>query len=176
IDSTYSNAVLKDPLDTLNNSIVVLKLKLDKATQSATTQGKSLMALPKSGIALSSGGSVTLVSGTMKLTACSGTMIDLTDGKTVSVGQELLRGHRYLAAENTIATATSTVTSMVTAFGSVSSVGEVVVKFSDVPEGTWYYDDVYYAASKGLVNGKTQTTYAPDENITIASAIKLAAC
>ncbi|MEG1908263.1 MAG: S-layer homology domain-containing protein [Oscillospiraceae bacterium] len=176
IDSTYSNAVLKDPLDTLNNSIVVLKLKLNKALQAPSTQGKSLMALPKSGITISSGGSFTLVSGKMTLTACSGTMLDLTDGKTVPIGQELLRGHRYLAAENTTATAMAATAATVTAFGSVSSVGEVVVKFSDVPEGIWYYDDVYYAVSKNLVNGKSATSYAPDENITIAEAIKLAAC
>ena len=49
-------------------------------------------------------------------------------------------------------------------------------KFSDVKDSEWYYGDVTYAVQIGLINGKSETTYAPDDNLTYAEAIKLAAC
>lgn len=48
--------------------------------------------------------------------------------------------------------------------------------FVDVPQNAWYYEDVRYAVSLGLVNGKTTTTYEPDSYITVAEVVKLAAC
>ncbi|MCR5683360.1 MAG: S-layer homology domain-containing protein [Clostridiales bacterium] len=50
------------------------------------------------------------------------------------------------------------------------------VTFKDVPEGAWYYSDVMAAVKEGLVNGRTADTYCPDENMTAAEAVKLAAC
>lgn len=48
--------------------------------------------------------------------------------------------------------------------------------FTDVPANAWYYNDVQNAVEKGLINGKTATTYAPEDNLTYAEAVKLAAC
>lgn len=48
--------------------------------------------------------------------------------------------------------------------------------FVDVPDGTWYRGDVGIAHKNGLINGTSATTYAPENNMTIAEAIKLAAC
>ena len=48
--------------------------------------------------------------------------------------------------------------------------------FTDVPESEWYYNDVKIAYNFGLINGKTQTTFAPADNLTYAEAVKLAAC
>lgn len=48
--------------------------------------------------------------------------------------------------------------------------------FTDVSESAWYLDDVKAAYASGLINGKTTTEYCPDEKMTIAEAIKLAAC
>lgn len=48
--------------------------------------------------------------------------------------------------------------------------------FTDVPSNTWYYNDVNKAVEKGLIHGKTSTTYAPEDNLTYAEAIKLASC
>ena len=50
------------------------------------------------------------------------------------------------------------------------------MKFTDVKTSDWFYDDVKTAVESGLVNGKSATTYAPDDNLTYAEAIKLAAC
>ena len=49
-------------------------------------------------------------------------------------------------------------------------------KFTDVPESAWYYTDVMNAVDLGLISGKTTTTYCPDNNLTYAEAMKLAAC
>ena len=48
--------------------------------------------------------------------------------------------------------------------------------FTDVSQNKWYYEDVRLAVEGGLVNGKTPTTYAPDDNVTYAETVKLAAC
>lgn len=48
--------------------------------------------------------------------------------------------------------------------------------FTDIAENAWYINDVRAAYASGLINGKTATEYCPDEKMTIAEAIKLAAC
>lgn len=46
--------------------------------------------------------------------------------------------------------------------------------FTDVAEGAWYRKDVETAHKNGLVNGKSDTMYYPDDNMTYAEAVKLA--
>lgn len=49
--------------------------------------------------------------------------------------------------------------------------------FTDVSDTAWYYSDVRSAYQLGLINGKGATdTYKPDDNMTYAEAVKLAAC
>ena len=48
--------------------------------------------------------------------------------------------------------------------------------FADVPSSQWYHKDVKNAHRMGLINGKSATKYAPDDYMTYAEAIKLAAC
>ena len=48
--------------------------------------------------------------------------------------------------------------------------------FIDVHPTDWFYTNVMDAVQMGLVNGTTPTTYAPNGNLSIGSAIKLAAC
>lgn len=62
-----------------------------------------------------------------------------------------------------------TVTSLSVVFGAE-------MKFTDVEKSDWFYNDVKIAVESGLVSGKTDTTYCPDDNLTYAEAIKLAAC
>lgn len=51
-----------------------------------------------------------------------------------------------------------------------------VFSLTDVPESAWYYESVKAANRLGLINGKTATTFCPNDNMTYAEAIKLAAC
>lgn len=48
--------------------------------------------------------------------------------------------------------------------------------FTDINLPDWYHDDVLFAVHLGLVQGMTTTTYQPNSFLTIAQAIKLAAC
>lgn len=48
--------------------------------------------------------------------------------------------------------------------------------FADVSRDAWYFDYVETAAEAGLLNGKGDGLFAPDDNITVAEAVKIAAC
>ena len=48
--------------------------------------------------------------------------------------------------------------------------------FIDIPEDAWFRKDVETAYRLGLINGKSDALYAPEDNITFAEAVKLAAC
>ncbi|MBR4205765.1 MAG: S-layer homology domain-containing protein [Clostridia bacterium] len=61
--------------------------------------------------------------------------------------------------------------------GAVTPVGAYAYNpFTDVSESDWYYSDVMNAVETGLINGTTETTFCPDDNLTYAQAVKLAAC
>ena len=47
------------------------------------------------------------------------------------------------------------------------------IPFTDVPESEWYYSEVAGAYSRGLVTGRSATTYAPEENVTRAEIATL---
>ena len=49
-------------------------------------------------------------------------------------------------------------------------------QFVDVPSSQWYAQYVEISYEYGLIDGKSSTTFEPDSNLTIAEAIKLAAC
>lgn len=48
--------------------------------------------------------------------------------------------------------------------------------FNDVPDSAWYRSDVEIAHKNALINGTSSSTYSPENNMTIAEAIKLSAC
>lgn len=57
----------------------------------------------------------------------------------------------------------------------VNTVGEQKFPFVDVKTTDWFYDEVKGAYNNGLINGVTATEYRPNETLTVAQAIKLAA-
>ena len=176
IDNTYPGLVLTDPLNTLAEAMTVLKYKLTQASQTAGGGVHAVSAMPGGTVSLSSGSGFVLLFGSVKLASGSGTVIDLTDGSELSIGQTLSAGHRFVAAENSSITASVITASKFAVFGSVTVSTGTAPKFTDVTEDKWFYSDVCYAVQKGLVNGRSDTVYAPDDNLSIAEAIKLAAC
>ena len=64
------------------------------------------------------------------------------------------------------------------AFFITLSLGTTVVagRFTDVKASDWFYSDVESAVELGLINGKANNTYCPNDNLTYAEAVKLAAC
>ena len=53
---------------------------------------------------------------------------------------------------------------------------EYVFPFTDVKTTDWYYSYVEAAHQMGLINGTSDTTYAPNTELTVAAAVKLAVC
>lgn len=49
-------------------------------------------------------------------------------------------------------------------------------QFTDVADNAWYADNVRAAYEYGLINGQSATRFAPDSSLTVAEAVKLAAC
>ncbi len=49
-------------------------------------------------------------------------------------------------------------------------------QFTDVAEDEWYAANVRTAYEYGLINGQSATRFAPDNSLTVAEAVKLAAC
>ena len=59
---------------------------------------------------------------------------------------------------------------------SVCGHSQLVNPFTDVKDTAWYRNDIVAAVSLGIINGKSETIFAPDDNLTYAEAVKLAAC
>ena len=53
---------------------------------------------------------------------------------------------------------------------------ELVNPYVDVASDAWYHDEVVKAVDTGIINGKTATEFKPDDSLTYAEAVKLAAC
>lgn len=176
IDSTYPALVLQDPLDTLTGSMTVLKYKLSQVSAAAGSGAHLLNAMPGGKLTLVSGSGLVFISGSCRVSALSGTLIDLSDGTLVSLGQALTAGHRYVAAENTQSAIDVVTASRLSTLGSTVYGGASAPAFTDVLTNDWFYSDVCYAVTKGLVNGRSTTVFAPNENLSLAEAIKLAAC
>lgn len=176
IDGIYPGLVLSEPLNTLSDAMTVLKYKLSQAGHSAAGTVSYALAMPGGTVSLSAGSGFALVFGSVRLSSCSGTFLDLSDGSLVPTGQNLTAGHRYLAAEYTTASVSVVTGSKLALYGSVSVTTGSPPAFTDSTQDKWFYSYVCYAVQKGLVNGRSATAYAPDANLSIAEAIKLAAC
>ncbi len=51
---------------------------------------------------------------------------------------------------------------------------ETISQFDDIPETSWYHDDILEARRQGLIEGVDKNNYAPKETITVAQAITMA--
>ena len=94
----------------------------------------------------------------------SGTLVDATDGTELAAGDALTAGHRYLAAEDTVVAAASQALWMTEGKWLFGAGGTVTapLRFTDVPENAWYYDDVRFVVENGLFNGTDETLFSPD--------------
>ena len=50
---------------------------------------------------------------------------------------------------------------------------DAFVKFSDVTENNWFYNDVKIAVANGIINGFDETTFAPNQYITREQAVAI---
>ena len=62
----------------------------------------------------------------------------------------------------------------VSVFASFEKVNVYNGNFSDVADASWYYNDVKTAYELGFMNGKSQNTFDPNGNVTVAEGVALA--
>ena len=123
---------------------------------------------------LAMGGSIILVDGSARLTIGSGTVINITTGQTVDSGGELIRGNRYMAAENTSASVAMTLAGTVALDGN-AAVGEApaATAFSDVPAGHWAFEYVRQLADLKIVSGRGDGKFDPEGAMTRADFVTI---
>ena len=139
--------------------------------------------LPGNGsLTLTPGQQLVLLSGAVRLEVKSGTLLNVTAGRT-SVGGDARVGNRYVLCGDCTVTVTAPEKALLSVSAGVSDAAAVTplpqtgaCPFTDVREGDWFYADVTSAWQRGFVNGMTATSYAPQESLTVAQAVKLAAC
>ena len=134
---------------------------------------------------VSAGGSVRLTTGQTAIMLAGGASLSVERGGVVncSAGAEVSGGalalrQRYLVCEEASATISVTADStFVLSPGAAVTQGQGTASpFTDVLPGSWYYNDVLNAYKRGLVNGVTLSSYEPENTLTAAQCVKLAAC
>ena len=83
-----------------------------------------------------------------------------------------MRTKRIVATVLTLALCLGTASGASALSGSASLLSTA---FTDVSADAWYRGDVDTAVAMGVISGRSETTFAPNENITLAETIKLAA-
>ena len=114
-------------------------------------------------LTLASGASLFWTSGVGRLS--SGTLVDATEARELSVGSTLTAGHRYIADGQAKVSVTAAAQWM--ALGQwmtdLGGAGELpALPFTDVPQGGWYYDAVAFVYNRGAMNGTGDgSTFSP---------------
>lgn len=141
---------------------------------------------PGDTVTLRDGQQLVLLSGAVRLTVGSGNLVNATLGRG-STGGDARTGHRYVVWGGASVTATAGAKGAAVAASpkaqtaltetptpSPAPAGDL--PFVDVAESDWFCSDVAGAWRRGLVNGMDATHYAPQGKLTLAQAVKLAAC
>lgn len=56
---------------------------------------------------------------------------------------------------------------------SITGYAKLSVPFTDISKDAWYYDSLHFCYGRGLVNGMTETTFAPGSTLTRAQFVQL---
>ena len=138
------------------------------------------------GLSLTQGQVAILLEGRAKVTV-DGDILNATLGVEAGNGY-LNRSERYIVCENSSAVlraeedcllAVSPGAAYLAATGTPTPAPKPVIghnPFTDISDADWFYADVLAAYERGLINGMTATTYAPNGTLTAGQCVKLAAC
>ncbi len=156
--------------------------RIDARAGAAAPSGQRLrtVALPAGGrMRLTPGQQLVLLSGGVRLTVEGGTLLNVTAGRT-SVGGDARTGNRYVLCGDCTVTVTASEAALISVSAGAGEAAPATptgeCPFADVRESDWFYADVMNAWRRGFINGMTETAYAPQDSLTVAQAIKLAAC
>lgn len=174
VDGDFVQSVLSDAKKAFAFTLGLLKAPEDDGSVKSTGAHSVKSVSAGSTAQLELGDSLTLLSGKAEVEILSGALVNVTVGGEASSGK-LSVGHRYLACEDANALVFFTEASTIAVDGSVTLAGSVS-PFTDVKPTDWFFTDVITAVEKGLINGKTPTTYEPNSNLKLSEAVKLAAC
>lgn len=178
IDGTFIPEMISAVNAAINEAISEFLAALEQEDDGDSPSGMAtLLIAPGGSLELSTGQSIILLSGSARLEILSGSVVNATVGYEAASGA-LNTAHRYIVCEDSAARVNilSDSTVYVSASAAVTPGDGRVSPFADVQRGAWYFDDVLSAYERGLVNGMSATSYQPGGNLTVAQAIKLAAC
>ncbi len=125
-------------------------------------------------VALTEGQSFTLLSGTARLSADAGEVINVTTGSVAKNGSAAAYS-RYIVCGDSHAYLDATSEQVLIKVSAAAELGEGC-PFADVGRESWYFTSVFSAYQQGLIDGVSATMYAPTGSLTVAQCIKLAAC
>lgn len=105
--------------------------------------------------------------------SASALLLDVTAGAELPAGSALTAGHRYLAEQAVVITASSSSSCGAEGLWSTTATGTAPVQspFRDVSLGDWYYDAVMYTVEHGLFSGTSATTFSPDDDMSRAMLV-----
>jgi len=90
-------------------------------------------------------------------------LVDVTDGAELAAGRALAEGHRYLALESTVVTASSDAACALEGYWRTNATGTEPPRalFTDVPVGSWFYEPVRFVVEHNLFNGTGDGKFSP---------------
>lgn len=116
-------------------------------------------------LTLNEGDSLVFYSGGAQLV--SGTLADVTNGKTISAGGTLTAEHRYIVTAQAVLRQTAD-----GALGQEGGETTVTEKkpfsFQDVSKDDWFYEAVAYVYDKGYFSGVSETAFEPNTSMSRA--------
>lgn len=116
------------------------------------------------------GGSFVLTGGAARVNIVRGAVVNASTGNEVETGSSLNKNQRYFCAENTMAVfaAGESSTALTDGLFRVNEVGVSDLPFRDVAAGKWYVEAVRFVYGRGLFQGTSASTFAPDGPMTRA--------
>lgn len=121
-------------------------------------------------LTLSPGAGALLLEGNVAALAQGGELIDVTTG-SAATSVQLIEKHRYLAGEGAqVRLRVQSESALLSPVAQVekTTAGETSLPFTDITRDAWYYSAVSFAVEEKLLNGLSETRFAPDETVTRA--------
>ncbi len=186
ISSSYINGTFIPGMMSAVKAMLAEAMKEHFSSYNGSAGGMLTRQAPSgSTLSMKTGQTVILLSGSARIAIDRGSIVNASVGGEAGNGA-LNLNHRYIVCEDSAVTinVTSNSTLFISSSAQFTSAQTPAPTpppsgdspFTDVLPGEWWYDDITKAYARGLVNGMTATTFEPQGQLSIAQAVKLAAC
>ncbi len=166
-----ANSMIETSMSTLKSLMTSqLDQLLPAAPAGEVAVGYKMLNLRSGGtVTITTGSSVNLISGTLRITSLQGTLINVSDGTLVNKTDIISANNRYFAAENSSATFTvysSAANVTVNGAYTMTPSGNLPANsFFDV-SGHWAEEYIYSLSSSGIVSGMGDGLFMPNNTVT----------